>query len=76
MILLAIGFWAFIILSVLGLILKAIDIAKGRAPLHNNLPDPIREALDEQEPGETYNIHIDITTVKKADSSGDSSQKM
>lgn len=75
MILLAIGFWAFIILSVLGLILTAIDIAMGKTSHHNNLPGPIRDALGEQELGKTYNVHIDITTVKKTDSPEDSSQK-
>lgn len=46
MILLAIGFWAFIILVVFGLILSAIDIAKGKKSSGgSNLPEPIRKAL-------------------------------
>ena len=48
MILLAIGFWAFIILSVLGLVLSAIDIAKGKKSSGNSdLPEPIKKALGE-----------------------------
>lgn len=46
MILIAIAFWLFIGLSILGLVLSAIDIWKGKSPdKSGSLPEPIRKAL-------------------------------
>ena len=46
MILLAIGFFAFMTLSFVGLIIYVVEIVKGRKKSNNDdLPEPIRKAL-------------------------------
>lgn len=65
MLLLAIAFWVFVVLCLIGIISWIVDVMKGKTHNSgNSLPEPLREFFNSSE-GKTYNVRIDITSVKK-----------